>query len=199
MAGLAPWRWLRVLGADTRRNVFVVYGRDEQARRLIFDFLRSLDLCPREWESMVVDGRSTLPYLGAVIRRGLTRAQAVVVLLTADDEVRLHPDLRRPTDREEETSAGMQARPNVLIELGMALGLHPDKTIVIEIGNLRPIADIAGMNTIRLGDSDEALGKVVARLKVAGCPVDDSGADWHKSRFAPLDAYARRAGRPRRR
>jgi predicted nucleotide-binding protein len=199
MAGLALRRWLRVVGVDARRNVFVVCGRDEQARQLLFDFLRSLNLSPREWESMVGDCRSTLPYLGAVIRRGLSRAQAIVVLLTADDEVRLHPDLHRPTDGQDETSISMQARPNVLIELGMALALHPDRTIVIEIGNLRSMADIAGMNTIRLGDSEESLGKVVARLRIAGCPVDDSGADWHKSRFASLDAYARRAGRSRRR
>jgi hypothetical protein len=36
--------------ADRARNVFVVYGRDRQARDAVFGLLRYLDLRPLEWE-----------------------------------------------------------------------------------------------------------------------------------------------------
>lgn len=186
--------------ADLRRNVFVAYGRDEQAREWIFDFLRSLDLLPLEWENMVRECGTATPYLGDVIRSGLSQAQAAVVLLTPDDEVRLHPNLYLANDHERERTTAMQPRPNVLIELGMALMWCPNRTIVVEAGSLRRIADTAGLNTIRLDGTEQSLGKLVERLKCTGCPVNDRGADWRKmERFASLDAYRRRPGRPPRR
>jgi hypothetical protein len=85
-----------------------------------------------------------------------------------------------------------QARPNVLIELGIALANDPAHTIVLEVGAHRPIADLAGTNVIRFDGGSVALGKVVERLKSAGCPVNEVGADWRdEARFAGLAVYAR--------
>lgn len=187
-------------GAGVCRKVFMAYGRDEQACQAVFGFVRSLDLLPLEWETMVGECGTATPYLGDVIRHGLSQAQAAIVLLTPDDEVRLHPDLHQVDDSDSETIVNMQPRPNVLIELGMALAWCPNRTIVVEVGRLRPIADTAGLNTIRLDGSEESLGKLVERLKIAGCPVNDRGADWRRrDRFDGLDAYQRRAGNTPRR
>jgi predicted nucleotide-binding protein len=176
-----------------------VYGRDEQVRELVFEFIRRLDLCPLEWESLVSQACTTTPSLREVIQLGFSRARAIVVLLTPDDEVRLHSDLQQANDVQHEKSTNMQPRPNVIFELGWALARRPTQTIVVEIGHIRPIADIGGLNTIRLDGSEASWGKIVERLKVAGCPVDDRGADWRrKDRFSSLDAYTRRAGRPHR-
>lgn len=175
-----------------RRNVFVVHGRDEQVREQIFALLRAVDLRPMEWESLVSVTQQTAPSLLDVVRTALAQAQAVVVLLTPDDVVWLHPTLRTPRESATETTLSMQVRPNVLIELGMALMASPDRTIILEIGGLRPVGDIVGLNVIRFDGTEIAVGKIIQRLKSAGCCVDDSGADWRSlRRFAGLDAYYR--------
>jgi predicted nucleotide-binding protein len=176
------------------RKVFVIHGRDEQVRSAMFELLRALDLQPQEWEPLVAATGSTLPNLNEVVAAGLAagQAQAVVAILTPDDIVTLHPALRAADDPADETTQVMQARPNVLIELGMALSAYRHRTIIVAIGALRRIADLDGLNVIRFNGSETAIGKLVERLKVAGCAVDDRGSDWRAlRRFADLDAYAR--------
>ncbi|HXM54189.1 MAG TPA: CATRA conflict system CASPASE/TPR repeat-associated protein, partial [Candidatus Dormibacteraeota bacterium] len=178
---------------DRERRVFVVHGRDEQLRKALFEFLRTLDLKPLEWEALVKETRETVPFLGDVIATGLPGVQAVVALLTPDDVVSLHSGLRAENEDSFELVPMGQARPNVLIELGMALAACPERTVVLEVGTMRPIADLGGRNVIRFDGSAASLGKIVERLKLAGCRVDDSGSDWRDpGRFAGLDAYTRR-------
>jgi predicted nucleotide-binding protein len=181
--------------AAVSRKVFVIHGRDEQARSTMFELLRAVDLQPQEWEPLVAATGSTLPNLNEVVATGLAagQAQAVVAILTPDDIVTLHPALRAADDPADETSSVMQPRPNVLIELGMALSAYRHRTIIVAIGALRRIADLDGLNVIRFDGSETAIGKLVERLKLAGCAVDDKGSDWRVTRrFTGLDAYARR-------
>ncbi|MFG1614690.1 CATRA conflict system CASPASE/TPR repeat-associated protein [Nonomuraea wenchangensis] len=183
---------------DIGRHVFVVHGRDEQVRTAVFDFLRALDLRPLEWEQLVEQTGSSLPFLGEVVARAVTRAQAAVVVMTPEDEVRLHPELLAPDDDPAEETVAMQVRPNVLIELGMALATYPDRTIILMVGDHRPIADLGGRNYVRLTDRPESLRKIALRLRLAGCRLDDQGQDWLDGRrFAFLRAYDRRPGTER--
>lgn len=185
--------------ASISRTVFVIHGRDEQARSAMFDLLRALDLKPQEWEPLVAATGSTLPNLNEVVATGLAagQAQAVVAILTPDDIVTLHPALRAADDPADETSPVMQPRPNVLIELGMALSAYRHRTIVVAIGGLRRIADLDGLNVIRFDGSETAIGKLAGRLKLAGCAVDDRGSDWRAiRRFTGLDAYTRDSADP---
>ncbi|NUR61230.1 MAG: nucleotide-binding protein [Catenulispora sp.] len=176
---------------DLVRSVFVVHGRDEQVRTRMFDFLRCLDLRPLEWEELVASSRKISPYLGDVVALAPSLAQAALVLLTPDDVVRLHPDLHRDWEPLFETGETCQARPNVLIELGLVLGAYPERTLIVEVGRLRPIADIEGRNVIRFDGSAESVGKIVERLKTAGCAVNDRGSDWRKP-WPLLDAQERK-------
>ena len=174
------------------RNVFVISGRDERFRKRVFELLRAVDLRPLEWEALVSATGHTVPSLLTIVQTALRQAQAVVVLLTPDDIVQLHPALHEGGEPAAETSPAMQPRPNVLIELGMALMSCPERTIVIEVGDLRPVADLGGLNFIRFDGGEAALGKLVQRLKNAGCPVDDTGTDWRRlRRFLHLEAYRR--------
>jgi predicted nucleotide-binding protein len=178
---------------DLARRVFVIHGRDDQARECMYDFLRALQLHPLEWETLVAATGETTPFLGNVVATALSQARAAIVLLTPDDIVALHPSLRDPIDPEYEGRPTGQPRPNVLLELGMALSAFPTRTIIVEMGDLRPIADLAGRNVIRFNGSETSLGKLVERLKVAGCAVNDRGSDWRKTRrFHGLDAYTRK-------
>ncbi|KUO14089.1 TIR domain-containing protein [Streptomyces sp. DSM 15324] len=178
--------------ADVSRNVFVVHGRDEEVRMKMFDLLRLLDLRPLEWEDLVRATGQTAPFLGEVVAGAPARAQAALVLLTPDDVVQLHPALRGPVEPPYETEPICQPRPNVLIELGMVLMAYPERTLIVEIGELRPVSDIGGRNVIRFDGSAAALGKIVERLKGAGCRVNDTGSDWRQTwPYSRLAAYGR--------
>ena len=180
---------------DPRRNVFVVYGRDDPARRAVFEFLRSLGLRPLEWESLVEATGKMAPFLSETVRKGLEMAAAAVVLLTPEDVVHLHPDLHGPNEPAAETAGAMQARPNVLLELGMALALKPKGTLVLVIGEQRPVTDLGGMSYVRLTTDPDCRSRIADRLKVAGCLVNQIGTDWLKTGdFAGLAAQYRKPG-----
>lgn len=160
------------------RRVMVVYGRDGEARRAMFDFLRALDLEPGEWQKLVVETEKGSPYVGEVLERAFEGAAAVIVLFTPDDEARLREDLVADGDPGHERQLTPQARPNVLFEAGMAFGIHPDRTVLVELGELRPFSDVFGRHVVRLDGRPGPLKDIAGRLKAAGCKVDDSGDDW---------------------
>lgn len=168
-----------------RRRVMVVYGRDSEARRAMFDFLRALGLEPGEWSQLVADTESAAPYIGEVLERAFENTAAVVVLLTPDDEARLRDEFVNDEDPEHERELTPQPRPNVLFEAGMAFGLHPDRTVLVELGQLRPFSDVGGRHAVRLNGSEGPLREIAKRLKTAGCEVDDSGDDWADPRRFP--------------
>jgi predicted nucleotide-binding protein len=164
--------------SQNTKQVFVVHGRDDSTRDGMFAFLRSLRLEPIEWsEAVGMTGKGS-PYIGDVLNSAFKRAQAVIVLLTPDDEVRLVPSLLRPDDGVSERQHQLQPRPNVLFEAGMAFGYREDRTILVELGSPKPFTDISGRHTIRLNDSKEKRKELVERLRTAGCDLDSSGAEW---------------------
>lgn len=174
------------------RDVFVIHGRDDQARRALWAFLRALDLHPMEWEEVVRRTGGPSPHIGEILRQAFEHNQAAIVLLTPEDGASLHPSLQEPNDPAYETEVTGQARPNVLFEAGMALGLQPERTLVIEIGRLRPVSDLAGLNVVRFNGTVESLNKIAVRLAGAGCTVNTRGSDWlDVSRFQDLAAYTR--------
>jgi predicted nucleotide-binding protein len=176
-SGAAPER------VDPRR-VMVVYGRDAEARRAMFDFLRALGLTPMEWRSLIAETEKASPYIGEVLERAFEAAAAVVVLFTPDDEARLNERLVKADDPDFERELTPQARPNVLFEAGMAFGLHPDRTVLVELGRLRPFSDVFGRHVVRLNGDEGPLRDIAGRLRTAGCAVDDAGDDWaDASRF----------------
>lgn len=179
------------ISSDPSRNVFVIHGRDEEARREVFTFLRALGLNPLEWEKLLQARGDAAPYLGQAIRTGLEAAAAVVVLMTPDDVTRLHPDLHGPREKPGEVNETLQPRPNVLIELGMALAAKPGKVVLLKVGDQREITDLNGHSYVRLSDTPECRKRIIERLKAAGCTITDS-TDWLAAGdFASLKAITR--------
>jgi predicted nucleotide-binding protein len=157
------------------KRVFVIHGRNERARKALFAFLRALSLEPIEWSHAVSLTRKASPYVGDILDVAFSKAQAVIALLTGDDEARL---------RKEYSGAHVeplepQARANVLFEAGMAMGRNPRRTIFVELGALRAFSDIGGRHVIRLDDSLRMRQHLAQRLKDARCDVDLIGTDWH--------------------
>ncbi len=160
-------------------KVFVVHGRNEAARKAMFEFLRSIGLKPLEWSQAIALTEKAAPFVGEVLDAAFSYAQAIVVLLTGDDEAKLRQMFQRSNDPEFELTPTPQARPNVLFEAGMALGRNPERTILVEVGSLRPFSDIAGRHMVRMDNSSQRRQDVASRLQIAGCSVDLTGRDWH--------------------
>jgi predicted nucleotide-binding protein len=163
------------------RVVFVVHGRNLAARDALFTFLRSIGLHPLEWSEAVVAAGGGAPYIGDILEKAFSIAQAVVVLMTPDDEARLRKNLQQHGDGLHETRMTPQARPNVLFEAGMAMGRSAERTIIVELGNLRPFSDIAGRHVVRLNNTSQRRQELAQRLQAAGCPVNITGTDWHNA------------------
>jgi predicted nucleotide-binding protein len=161
---------------EQKRRVFVIHGRDKRLREGMFSFLRSIGLDPQEWPHLLALTGKSSPYVGEVLNAAFQDVQAVVVLLTPDEAVQLRDDLR--SDKGDDT-LGMQPRPNVLFEAGMAFALQPDRTILVQIGDIRNISDIAGRHMVRMDNSHERRQELAEKLRIAGCTVNTAGFDWH--------------------
>lgn len=161
-----------------RRAVFVVHGRNDALRKSMFDFLRSINLSPIEWSSAVQLTGEGSPYIGQILDAAFNHASAVVVLMTPDEIAYLQPRYGHG-DHDPETQPAPQARPNVLFEAGMALGRDARRTVLIEVGAVRPFSDVAGRHAVRLTNSVASRQELANRLETAGCDVILTGTDWH--------------------
>lgn len=177
---------------DVSRNIFLVSGRDSAASQVFSSMLQEMGLRLLNYEILVNASEGMSPSPISALRRAPEIAQAALVLLTPDDVVQLHPQLKHPDDPDSEGSPACQPRPNVILELGMLLMAFAEHTIVVEAGALRPISDLAGINVIRFDGSPIAIEKLINRLRMAGCTVDNSAALFDRASFGGLAAYKRR-------
>lgn len=168
-------------GAPDPKKVFVVHGRNQLARKALFDFLRSIGLQPLEWSQALSTSGTGTPFIGEVLDSAFSQVRAVVVLLTGDDLAMLAPFFQEPDDPDSEKRPTPQARANVLFEAGMAFGRHPSETILVQLGALRPFSDIAGRHVVRLNNSVASRQDLANRLKSAGCSIELNGLDWHST------------------
>jgi hypothetical protein len=165
------------LSSPDTSKVFVVHGRNETARDAMFDFLRALGVQPIEWSQAVKLTGKGSPYIGEILDAAFAVAQAIVVLMTPDEVAYLRSEYAS-SDDDPETQPAAQARPNVLFEAGMALGRNPDRTILVELGTVRPFSDVAGRHALRLDGQAKSRKELAERLQTAGCAVDLTGSDW---------------------
>ncbi len=159
-------------------SVMVVYGRDARVSEALFTFLRTIGLEPIEWSQARKKTGKPSPYTGEIVDAAFSIAAAVVVLLTPDDEAYLKKEFWDPTDEPFEKEPRGQARPNVLFEAGRAFGSHPEATVIVQLGNVRPFSDTVGKHVIRLNQGPECRKELASRLEDAGCAVNLSGAHW---------------------
>jgi predicted nucleotide-binding protein len=174
------------------KRVFVVHGRNRLAKEAMFEFLKALKLEPIEWNRAVA-AVGPSPAIETVVRKGLHTADAVVVLLTGDDEVRLRGPLQSAFDPEEERNFRPQVRPNVLFEAGMALGKMPNRTVLVQLGDVKSFSDVLGRHVVRMDDTRDKLNELVLKLQSAGLEVDTTGDAWREQagKFSEAIRFAR--------
>ena len=83
-----------------RRKVMVVHGRNHIAKESMFKFLRAIGLNPIEWSEAISLTDKSAPYIGEILEAAFSKAWAVVVFFTGDDEARLKTEWRSSNDHE---------------------------------------------------------------------------------------------------
>lgn len=162
------------------RNIFVIYGRNLQAKEDLFDLLRAVDLKPFEWSTVVELTGEGCPTNYQSIDKAMDNVQAFIALFTPDDEVKLRDELLDKGEKEEIDTH--QPRPNVLFETGLAFGKDRKKTIIVEVGKIRRITDLDGFNTIRLDGSLRKRKELIKRLQTLNCKIDTT-SDWEEKKY----------------
>jgi predicted nucleotide-binding protein len=164
------------IGPD-KSKVFIIYGRNLQARTAACLFLRSLKLEPVDFEDLAADlGGSA--FIGDIVRAGMERAQGILALFTPDEIAFLAPRFIGDND-DAANRKRWQARPNVLFEAGMAFAMAPKRTILATMGDdVALFSDVGGVHILRLGNSAECRARFRQKLIGVGCEVDQRTTGW---------------------
>jgi predicted nucleotide-binding protein len=185
------------------RRVFVIYGRNTAAYDQMVKFLRALKLDPRSFYDVSADSGPNATVL-QIVRHGMAQATGVVALFTPDEW-----SVLRPTFDPKRGAAGelcrWQARPNVIFEAGLALGIAEKRTILVKLGpDVSLFSDVGGIHTVNLDNGHESRNLLRGKLKTAGCVLDlETGDHLHvgqagdfetclkfSSESAPVDPFA---------
>jgi predicted nucleotide-binding protein len=151
---------------ENKRTVFIVHGRDKRTLQSVVEYLEKSGLKPLTFEEAKELVETSVPTILEVVDKGMAAAQAVIVLLTPDDEARL---------KEGGEALRGQARPNVIFEAGIAFGRYRKRTVLVEYEELSVFSDLHGFYVVRLKDGYggiEGLEDLRKQLKVAGCELD---------------------------
>ena len=144
------------------KEVFVIHGRDNEARETVARFLEKLGLTPVILHEQSNQGRT-------IIEKFEQHAQVgfAVALLTPDDVGALKGD---------EKNLKPRARQNVVFELGYFLGLlGRERVCALTKGNVEIPSDYDGVVYISLDDGGWKM-KLIKELKNVGFDVDANKA-----------------------
>jgi len=140
--------------------------------------LRAFDLKVIDWREASAHAGGGTPYTGDIVAAGMELADAVVVLLTPDDIGYVRPGFRMPADGPHELEPTGQARLNVIFEAGMAIARDRNRVVLVEVGQVRKMSDIEGLNIIRMLNDVDRRRDLAQRLESAGLAVDMDREEW---------------------
>jgi predicted nucleotide-binding protein len=161
-----------------KNKVFLVHGRNLKAKKAMIDFLESIKIEVLDWDQIIRATRNPNPYLLEIIQKGFELAQAVVVIMTPDDSGKLRKELCSNNENIDEKKLRYRPRQNVAYEAGMALGLNPRRTVLVELGTMKLPSDLSGMHTVRMNDTIEKREELASKLRITQCILDMTGEEW---------------------
>jgi Predicted nucleotide-binding protein containing TIR-like domain len=146
------------------KRIFIIYGHDQAAYATLRKFIKSLGLTELAFERVADEFDDPNPFIAEVVMKGIDIADAVIALFTPDERAALYsPDTADAANSE----ARWQPRPNVIFEAGVALGLAPERTILVTLGSdIRLFSDLSGKHFIDLTGSGakERLRRKLSRV-----------------------------------
>ncbi|MGB3490208.1 MAG: TIR domain-containing protein [Xanthobacteraceae bacterium] len=167
--------------ATKDNSMFVVHGRDAKLNQDMYAFLASIGIIPMEWDHAIKAAKGGAnPIVGDVISQAMERVQGVLILFSPDEEAKVRAKFASTSDKKKNLHVkGFQPRPNVIFEAGLALGAHSDKTILVQVGIVRDISDIAGKHMVHLSNSFADRKRLADRLSSKlKFKVDLDGTTW---------------------
>jgi predicted nucleotide-binding protein len=167
--------------ATKDNSMFVVHGRDAKLNQDMYAFLASIGIVPMEWDQAIKAAKGGAnPIVGDIISQAMVRVQGVMILFSPDEEAKVRPKFASASDKNKGLHLrGFQPRPNVIFEAGLALGAHSDKTILVQVGNVRDISDIAGKHMVHLSNSFADRKRLADRLESKlKFKIDLTGTTW---------------------
>ena len=125
-------------------SIFLVHGRDQQARHAINVLLEAIGVKVITWPGAVSELDINHRDIWRIVQKGFELAHAAVILFTPDEIGFLRPELWKPTDGPNARGPRYQTRQNVVLELGYALNGFADRTIHVIVGDVEPPTDRQG-------------------------------------------------------
>jgi len=158
-----------------KKKVFIIHGRNVDARIAIEHFLKALGLAALDFDQIAADMGTE--FVGNIVAEGLNRAHGIVSLFTPDEYSALATPLRGgQTGREVER---WQARPNVIFEAGMAFATARERSVIVTLGgDVSLFSDVAGIHILRLDNTIQSRNKFRQKLIGMGCEVDLRGDSY---------------------
>ncbi len=168
-------------------TAWVVHGRDLKARDAVTNILKSLGLRVLDFKTAIMRTKQGSPYVGTILGTAFNVADIVVVLLTPDDDAQLRRVFHKKNEPNHEKKLMGQPRPNVLFEAGQAFGIHPDRTILVQVGKMKPLpSDVLGRHICVLSNDTDSREEMVKKLRGVGAIVTTDDLKYLK-RFDALE------------
>lgn len=126
------------------RTVFLVRGGNAEVNRALANLLIALELRVLGDEEVITELGQGTPNTLDVVRRGMEMASATVIVLSADEIVRIGkgaPSRRQPI-------------AEVLVAVGMALALDSTRVIIAQYGRVNSPGDLGGKSLLRISAAD---------------------------------------------
>jgi predicted nucleotide-binding protein len=165
-----------VMPTPDKRKVFVIHGRNLEARKQMGYFLAGLGLEAVNFEDVRASLKGT-PTIADIVKAGMDQAQGVVAMFTADEHAWTRPDFR--SGESGDAVERWQARPNVLFEAGMAFGRDRERVVLVKLGRVSLFTDVGGIHVLSPSNDPKGHRDTLRKtLKAMGCDVDLASSKW---------------------
>lgn len=130
-------------------RAFIVHGRDTDALKELVTFLDVLGVGYLSFDDVSADRPNQ--FIADIVVNGISAADVVIALFTPDEQAALYDPRTAAYLGGRHGEARWQARPNVLFEAGVALGIARDRTILATLGaDVKLFSDVLGIHVIDL-------------------------------------------------
>lgn len=170
-------------------RVFIIHGRNHdklvRMKRLLH---HGFGLAVIEWEDARTNAQSLRNYIFDIVLSGIEMSHLTVALFTDDEIVELRREFRTTDDIDATLTREKrrQARPNVYIEAGYAIGVRPKRTIFVEWPDRKKLfaspSDFQGIHALRFEDTPEGREALRKRLEDARCTLAPA-RNWRTMRL----------------
>jgi predicted nucleotide-binding protein len=73
----------------------------------------------------------------------------------------------------------------VIFEAGWAMALNQKAVILVRVGDVRQLTDIAGLNYVSLTNDISSRKQLISRLRSSGLEPDPQGDEWRTAGIFP--------------